>query len=213
MPGRDHPTFTRRDVLRRVEAETGEVADRPNLPARLDPLGAVRGVFYEEDASGAREHLERRHVGGTPGVVHRHDRAGARREGALHRLRIQVARDRIDISKDRRRADVHDRVRGCTECQRGRDHLVAGRDAGCDQGQVEGRRAGAQGQGVGGAGIGGEVALELFDPRSGRQPARFERRADLLELRRTEVRRSKGDGRSRRQRSHAPPWCNRNATG
>ena len=62
-------------------------------------------------------------------LVDRHDRLGARGDGALGRLRVEVERARVDVGEDRRRAALPDRVGGRDERHRRHDHLVAGADA------------------------------------------------------------------------------------
>ena len=61
--------------------------------------------------------------------MHRHERAGARRDRRLDLVEIDVARVEVDVDEHRARADAHDDVGGGDEAQRRRDHLVARPDA------------------------------------------------------------------------------------
>src|SRR5207248_10657018 len=45
LPGRDQPTLPGGDVLRRVQRETGHVADRADLPSAIAGLQRMRRVF------------------------------------------------------------------------------------------------------------------------------------------------------------------------
>ncbi len=104
---------------------------------------------------------------------------------------------------DLRRIDVE--VVGCTSTRTGSgveiahhlgrggkgvgrgDHLVALLQADGFQGQVHGRRAGVDGDGVFGAHGGGKLGLELARLGAGGDPAGFERFVDLLEFGRVDV--------------------------
>src|SRR6185436_20296081 len=71
----DHAAFTGRQVLGRVEAETGEVGNRTDLTAADRAFHAVRRVLDDHQAVGAGEPLERVEICRAPRVVHRQQHA------------------------------------------------------------------------------------------------------------------------------------------
>jgi hypothetical protein len=77
---------------------------------------------------------------GPPREVHGDNRARARRDRCLDRVRVDVHRTAIDIDEHRARAAVLHDVRGGGERQGRGDHLVARGDANHLEGQVQGRR-------------------------------------------------------------------------
>ena len=84
--------------------------------------------------------------------------------------RVDVHRLRIDVGQDRRAAGVDDGIHRGTERKRRRDHLVARRSAGREHAQVQGGRAGIDGDGLRHAFVGGEIVARIEQP-SGRCPA------------------------------------------
>ena len=81
----------------------------------------------------------------------------------LELRRIHGERARLDVDEHRRRAGVADRRHRRHEGERNGDHFVAGADAGRQQRQMERAGAGVDGDGVLGAAVGGEIALEGGD--------------------------------------------------
>ena len=128
---------------------------------------------------------------------------------ALDGLGIDRQARRIDVGEHRPRAGHHDGERGVGGRQRRRDDLVAGADAERAQDQRDRVGAGADADGVRGAGRRGELALERFDFRAEDEPAAghdpLDRGADVGGvLARRQRQRTERAGRSHRLR-RAPP--------
>src|SRR5207302_10453572 len=87
-----------------------------------------------------------------------------------------------DVDQHRPGAEVDDDVRGRAEREGRDDDFVAWPDTERRQRDVEAGRARADGQGVAGAHVGGEVALEAFDLGTGRDPAGAQRVDDFRDL-------------------------------
>ena len=85
-----------------------------------------------------------------------------------------VKRRGLDVDEDRPWRRRSDRRHGGDEGERHGDDLVARPDAGGEQRQVQGARAGVDGDRVLGAAIGGELALERRRPRRRARTGRVE---------------------------------------
>ena len=189
--GRHHPAFAGRQVLGRVEAEAGEVADRRRPCGRsATPSTQCAASSISVRPRGARHAAQRRHVGRPAGVVHRQQRARARRHAPRRRPRVEIARVAGSMSANTGVAPACTiDVRGRTERQRRRDDLVAGADAGGEQRQMQ----------RGGAGV--DARPRARRRRRRRTPARSRARADRSTA--SPTRASRRPRRSRPGRSRA----------
>ena len=118
--GGDQPALARGDVLRRVEAEAGDVGDRAHLPAAVTRLGGMRGVFHDRHAE-CEQLVE---IGRLAVEVDRHDRLRPLVHQLGHACRVDVERVGPDIGEHRGRAAVDDHVGRRRPGDRRRDHLV-----------------------------------------------------------------------------------------
>ena len=132
------------DVLRLVEGERPEGADRPQRPAAVGGVDALRGVLDEQQVVRLRQRAEGVHVTGDPAVVDGDDRPRALRDGVGGALGVDVQRGGIDVDEDRRRAAQDERVGGRDERERRHDDLVAGADAAEQRGHLQRPRAGVR---------------------------------------------------------------------
>ena len=189
--GRDHSRVAvGPEVLARVEAEAGRVAQGPgpaSLPLRPVGLG---GVLEDRKVVTSSDLVDGRHVRGVAVEVDGQDELRARRDRALEPLGIQGEGVGVDVDEDRRRPHQQDRLAGGDEGVGDGHDLVPGADAVGSERQVE--RVGAVGHraGVGGAAEIGVFPLELLDvgPEDERRARehtvdrRVDLRAQALEL-------------------------------
>ena len=104
------------------------------------------------------------------------------RELSLGVVEVHVQRHRIAVHEDRDRAQIPHDLRGRGERHRRDEHGLSGLEAqGLDR-EVQRRRAGVHGDGVAPADGLGELLLETPHARTRRQPARAQRRHDLLDF-------------------------------
>ena len=193
------------DVLRLVEAEAADVADRAERATAERGADAVRRVLDQAEPARAGERAEAVHLAGDAAVVHGDDRPRPRRDRGLHRIGVDVQRVRPDVDEHGAPTRAHEGVRG-GDVREGREHdLVAGRERAEERGHLERRRARRREEHVLHAESLGEepaaVAREAAVAR--RVPAR-DRRGDVLELAADQVRAIERD-RPRRRRP-----CTRN---
>ena len=136
--GHDHATLGGGEILGRIEAEAGEIADGADFrhPAAVHVArgaGGVGGVLDDFQIVGARDVEDAIHVAGVAGEVHRQDRADALVRAALERLLdargVDVEGAGIDVDEHRPRAEVAEHLGGRGEGERRGDNLVAGADA------------------------------------------------------------------------------------
>lgn len=171
----EHPALCRGEILGRVEAERGEIAERSDL---LPPVGSrycVGGVLDQVEAALTRQVEQRAHVNRMARIVDWQNRACARRDGLRALLRVDVERVRLDIDQDRRRANMLDDVDRGAEGHRRGDDFVAGADVQRRQREVQPRRTRVQRERALRAEVGGEFLLELPRLRPGRDPVRAQR--------------------------------------
>ncbi len=127
----------RPEVLARVEAERGRVAQRSGRPALVGGAVRLTRVFYDCQAVSRGDLGERVHVHGLPIQVHGHDRGGTRRDrgpdgGGVHETITLEA-----VHEDRRGADVAHGL-GSRDERVGRDDdLVAGLDPRGEQRELD----------------------------------------------------------------------------
>ena len=166
----------REEVLRREEAERRADARR-RRPGRAEGLRRVL----------EQRHAERRELGQrgrTAEQVHGHDRLRPLGDRRGDSGRVEVERRRVDVRKDRRRADAGDRLGGGVEREGWADHLVPAYDA--HRLEREHERVGPvrHADRVRHTEIAGGFALECLDLRPEDEATRVEHRCEpLLELR------------------------------
>src|SRR5439155_269923 len=120
--------LTRDDILRLVKTESSEIAksaQRAPLVARHDSLG---GVLDDPKPMASRDRQNGIHLAGYPGIVHRNDRARARRDRGLNQPFIQIERILPDIDKHRNCATQGEGVGGRHKCVGRQDDLAAALD-------------------------------------------------------------------------------------
>ena len=130
------------EVLRGIEAETPDVADRAGaatVPGRQNRLG---GILDHRKASGLRDRQDRIHVGGASKQMDGDDRLRPLADLLRHVGRVDQIGDRIDVGEDRHRAESRDGAGGGEEGVAGQDHLVARLDVKGHQRQEQGVAAG-----------------------------------------------------------------------
>ena len=112
------------------------------------------------------------HVARETAVVEDDDRLrpGPDRGLEVRRVEVEVVRA-DDVAEDRRRACVHDRVRGSHEVERREHDLISRADSGREQGEVQGGGAVRDRQGELDADELAERPLELLDLRPHAPPA------------------------------------------
>ena len=137
--------FGRRDVLVRLEAERHQVTQGTDLlavPFRTQGLGRV---FDDAQVVFLGDGVQAVHVHRQAGQVNRDDRLGARGDGRLDLVQVDIAGHRVDIGEHRGRADFDDHVGGGDPGDWRGDHFVARADTGDAQGDFHGAGAGVEG--------------------------------------------------------------------
>ncbi|MNZ80622.1 hypothetical protein D3C78_992640 [compost metagenome] len=109
---------------------------------------------------GGQRH-DRVHVARPAGQMHADHRTGTRRQYRADGLGGDVLRVAIHLGEHRHRTDIDDAGNRSEEGARRHHHLVAGTDAQRLQRHIQRHRAVGQGDGVLGAGPGGEFLFEL----------------------------------------------------
>ena len=158
----------------------------PKLPSGRPAVRAEQAVgvvLDHREAMPAGDRQDRVHLAADAGVVHGHDRPGARRDGRSQQALVEVERVRADVGEDRPGAAQDERVRRGDEGEGRHDHLVAGPEVEEERGHLEGRRAGGREQHLAGPEQLLEQAAALLgeDAVAG-DPARVDRLLDVAEL-------------------------------
>jgi hypothetical protein len=157
------------EVLRRVEAEAGGVAERPGARAVEARPVSLGGVLEQRYVPGRRADLGHRR---RPAVeVDRHDSGRVRGERGLDPLRVHAAGGRVDVHEHRPGAGRGDRLDRGDEGAGHRDHLAARARAEGEQRQAQGLGAVAQADAVLGAAPVREGRLELVELGTEREGA------------------------------------------
>ena len=150
----------------RIETETRRAAERAHGSALVLGAMRVRRIFDERQVMSLAHRPEAIHVTGMPEKMDRQHRLGARRDGALDQVWIQIAGRVLRVHIDRLGADVRDGPTGGNESERSGNDLVAGLDVEQAQGQVQRRRAAVDRDRVPRAAEFRKVLLELLHIRS-----------------------------------------------
>ncbi len=175
----DQPALAGGDVLGRVEGEAGQVRDRPDLAAAVARLRGMCGVLHDRHA----ELGQLVEIGRLAVEIDRDDRLRSLTDELAYPVGIDVQRVVANIGEHGCGAAMDDHVRGRRPGDRGRDHLVAGADPERDEGEVQGRCAGGDGEHVLRLQVLAHPGLQLGRPRSRRQPARSQGLCDGIDLR------------------------------
>ena len=175
--GRDHSALARDDVLGRVEAEGGEVAERPGMAIADERLDRVRAILDHRQPALAREGDDVDDVARSSREVHRNHRARAIRRTALDLLGRHAHRLPVDVREHRNRTRVDDRVCGRRERHCRHDHLVARTEVERHHCQMQGGGARVDRDRVPGLDVRPEGLFEAPDP--GPVPIQAERKVSI----------------------------------
>jgi len=136
------------------------MADGAGAAAPILRADGLRGILDDVQIVPRGDTHDGVHVGHLAVEVDRHDGARAWGDGRLDEGRIDVVAGRVDIDKDRHRAEPVDAAARCEEGVRGGDDLVARLDA--EGHQRDNERVGARcdADAVGCARIGRNLALQ-----------------------------------------------------
>ena len=141
-----------------MKAEAAEIADRAErrgpFSRAMMPCAASSTIARPWRRAIASDRV---HFAGHAGVVHRHDRPGARRDRGLDQPFVEIERVLPDVDEHRDRAAQHERIRRRHEGEGRHDHFVAALDVEQQRRHVERRGAGMRQQRLGAAG-------SLLDP-------------------------------------------------
>ena len=129
--GRDHAAVAEAaQVLRRIEAEGTQRAQRTGPPAAILGADRLASVFDDGNAAGrGRDLPDLVHLGTLAEEMHRNDRLRGRRQLVQHVGRIEIKRFGQDIGKHRFGAQPPHGAGGRKERKARHDHLVARPDA------------------------------------------------------------------------------------
>jgi len=168
-------------VLGRIETERGDLAERPDLAARVARSDRLRAVLDQEQVVTAGDRAECGHVRRLSIEMDRENRSRLRGHRGLGRARVDGEGERIDVDQHRPRAAPLDRAdRGNGGVRHG-DDFVTRADSGGPDRQLD--RVGAIGDAhrVPGSDPGGECLLERLDFRAENVPARLDHPARRVE--------------------------------
>ena len=125
-PVRQHrAAFTHRDVVRGVEAQRPEVAERPGQLASVRRSERVAVVLDQPEVVLLGEVDHRVEVEGVPERVRGDDRPRPRPDRRLELRHVEVVRLQLDVDEDRDEPVEQDRVERRREACGDGDHLVA----------------------------------------------------------------------------------------
>ena len=153
------------EVLGGEETEAVDVGERGDAAALVFGADGLGRVAEDAPAVAPRDGGDRVHVGRAAVEMDRHHGLDAGRAAGhvLEPRRIHVVGEGIDVDEDRLSARAHDGAGGGEEGEGRGDDAVAGANAGGQQRQKEGIRAGAADDGVRGAAVGGELLFQQCD--------------------------------------------------
>jgi hypothetical protein len=180
--GDQRSAFDRRDVLRHVERERGQVAKCADLASAPHGADRVRGVLDDRQAVGLRERIQPVHVHRPTRQVNGHDRPRAWGDCCRRLLEVDEAGSRHRLDQHRRGPRVLDCIGGRYERHRGDEHLVARPHT--EHLQRQGQRGCARrhAPAVLDAEVVGKQRLEAMDLGPGPHPSRPQRVDDLGDL-------------------------------
>jgi len=123
---REHrPTLAGGHLMRGIEGQRGEVAERSDGLSADPRAERVAAVLHEEEAPLFAERGERGCVERKAHRVREHDRARSVGKRGAHGVDAHVVRPELDVNEDRYPPVLHDRVDGCREGRGRGDDLIA----------------------------------------------------------------------------------------
>ena len=151
-----------------------------------DPIRVLLVDDHAVVREGLRAFLELQdgiEIAGEAGVVNRHDRLGAGRDGVGDPLAIDIERRRIDVDQYRLSAHAYDAHCGRAEGKIRGDDFITGSYAVHGQGDLEtGRAGGDRNRVYATAHERRKILLEGLATRPGGQPARFQAFGDRVDF-------------------------------
>lgn len=169
--GDGHAPFAGDDVLGHVEGKTADVAERAGFAAAdlgFDGMGAILNHMEPMAAGDGHEGI---HCAWSACKMHRDNGPGFFGNFAFHIFRVHVHGLALAIDHDRPAACVDDGIGRCGKGHGRDDDLVSGFDPDRQHGQVQGRRAGVERQGVPHSLKGAEHFFKTLYFRTGADPA------------------------------------------
>ena len=161
--GSEDAAFASRHVLRPLKAKRSKLAETPHTtPLPCGPV-RVRAIFDHDEIVSLTQCRESVHVCGTTGEVNEDDGARSLVDGFFDRLRIEIDRLRINISKHRNGPDARNCGRGSDEGDGRDDHLIARTNSAGDQRNLKRNRAVGGGDAIPRPVILGEAPLQFAD--------------------------------------------------
>ena len=150
----------RGEVLGRVEAERGRVAERAGAAAVAARAGGLGAVLDQRDPALAAEHGDRLDLGDEAVEMRRDDGLRLGGERRLERRGREAERHRVDVGEAHAQAELACGRRRVAAAVRRDDDLVAGLAADAEQRQLERVRAARDAEAVADAEERGELVLE-----------------------------------------------------
>ena len=162
--GQDHAGVAEgAQVLGGEEGEAAHVADRAAAAALVLGADGLGAILDDRDMAAPGDLHDGIHVGHLAEEVNGQDGLGARCDGRLDFMRVDVEGQGVDVDENGLGVEaVDDAGRGEEREGRG-DDFVAGADVQGHEGDEQSVRAGGDADGMGGAGIGGHGLLEFLD--------------------------------------------------
>src|SRR6267154_2530026 len=152
----EHAAFPGADVFRGIEAETGHVAERAYLAAKVSGSESMRGIFDYRHAELAGTFANPVHVAWMARIMHRNNSPNPLvrllcPQGAIARIPsalllnegdefvgIEVVGVRIDVYENRLSALMNDHIGSCSKGQGAGNNGVSRAHPNCSQCQVQG---------------------------------------------------------------------------
>src|SRR5205085_65146 len=113
-----------RDVMRRVEADRGQVAEGTDATAPVRRTDRIAAILDQPQVMLTGELGDSPEVKRVAECVSRHDRASSRRQGGFQLRYVEVIRRYVDIDEHRHQAVLDDRVDRGREAGGDGDDLV-----------------------------------------------------------------------------------------
>ena len=163
-------TFAGRQVLHRMEAEDGHVADAADGPPPVLRPQSMAAILDDDEPMASRKLHQGVQISGMPGVVHGQEGSRPGRDAAGGFAGVDVEGVGKNVGEEGRRSLVEQAIGRGAEGDRGGDRLIPGPQARGENRRVERRRAGSEAHGVLHSHAGCEGLLELSHLGAGREP-------------------------------------------
>ncbi len=179
----DHSTLSAADQVGGVEAEGSQVSERADRPTAVAGTVGFAGILDNRQVMPCCDLEDGVHLTGLPHGVDDLDRTGARRDGLLDPVWIDVQRLEFDVDKTRVESSGQNRIARRDERAGRNDDLIPSLRAFCmerstrDEARVGSR---AHGYSMAVAEMRCKSLLEIVDVLSLRNPIFFERGVDAL---------------------------------